>query len=181
MFYRMDLPVGTFALAGKTMRAGKCVVSFIALVFFGLNAHIGMCADVAEANLGLDISTPGEARVAMENALQPDGIQVMQGRERMKYPKAFKTNALDKTLTFGLVASTIADYQSGMRFRTGEMNPVLGNNKYRQALIMGGVTGFMIYGNHRLRKEGRSWIPRLISGIAIGLHTYVSIHNHGLD
>jgi hypothetical protein len=160
----------------RTLSRG-CAALFLAMALLSLNTYFAMCEDKSESNVDLKIIKIDASINSNGIAMQSDRIQPIRNAN-LNYSSEVKSTNLDKILTMGLVSSAIADFQSGLRFKTGEMNPVMGNNKYRQACIVGGFTGFIIYGNYRMRKEGHKWIPRIITGMAIGFHTYAAVHNH---
>ena len=82
-----------------------------------------------------------------------------------------------KVLTLTLWLSTAADYQSG--FQTGrELNPVLGQNKVRQAAFMVVSSGIATAAAHYLERKGHGNWSKAILIIGTGAHAGAAMHNY---
>jgi len=64
-------------------------------------------------------------------------------------------------------------------FREG--NPVLGQDKWRQGLIIGGVTAFTLWGARHIHKQGHRKLAKGLLWAATALHTGAAAYNLRLE
>ena len=75
--------------------------------------------------------------------------------------------------------SVMADYYSGVRLDSNkfhEANPVMGNSKYSQAVIMAGTSGATFYCTKRLYERNKV-LGLMVLGAVTGAHVYAAQHN----